>query len=78
MAARLLPFEHFTMTSGAALPIVNMETLTRIGSYIQRTLGQVQDPRTLSAPQRLLLEAFIIRTCLEEGSSERIRYAESM
>jgi hypothetical protein len=77
LATRLLPFEDFAMTGGAALPILDEQMCERV---IVAMAEHIEDGQSgfadLSARQRSAATADIIRICLEEDSSESIRYGE--
>ena len=76
IATRLLPFEGFMTTSGAALP-VNMETLEEIFDYAFQHYG-TEDGEYIEVDirQKADLTAAIIRMCLEANASEHIRYED--
>jgi len=77
IAARLIPFEDFVMTSGAALP-VDASTLIKITDLlVQRFVGGPEKYRDLSAEQKADLPASIIRLCLEADASSRIAYEDA-
>jgi hypothetical protein len=76
IATRLLPFEDFVTTSGAALP-VDMETLEEIFDYAFQHYGTVDSEFIeVDIRQRADLTAAIIRICLEANASEYIRYED--
>jgi hypothetical protein len=78
LATRLLPYEEFVTTSGAALP-VDGEILREIGHSILPQHGTDKDGQCiLSGGQRRAadLAAAIIRLCLQRGASDRIQYDE--
>ena len=76
IATRLLPFEGFVTTSGAALP-VDMETLEEIFDYAFQHYG-TEDGEYIEVDirQKADLTAAIIRMCLEANASEHIRYED--
>ncbi|MBN2594624.1 MAG: SEC-C domain-containing protein [Sedimentisphaerales bacterium] len=76
VATRLLPFEDFVTTSGAALP-VDMETLEEIFDYAYKHYG-TEDGEYIEVdlPQRADLTAAIIRTCLKANASDYIEYED--
>jgi len=74
LATRLLPFDEFWITAGAALPVVDERALLEIGRYVDRVCPKAKDARNLSRDRALLLESFISRTCLLARSSQHIRY----
>ncbi len=77
IATRLIPFEDFVMTSGAALPL-DADTLTKVvREVIMRAPGdrpQIFD--SLSKEQKADTTARIIRLALEAGASDSIEYAD--
>lgn len=77
IAARLIPFEDFVMTSGAALP-VDAGTLIKITDLLaQRFVGGPEKYRDFSVEQKADLSASIIRLCLEADASSRIDYEDA-
>lgn len=87
IAARLIPFEDFVMTSGAALP-VDADTLIKITDLLmQRFVGGPDKCRDFSVKQKARraahsaqqadLAATIIRLCLEADASSRIAYEDA-
>lgn len=77
IAARLIPFEDFVMTSGAALP-VDADTLIKITDLLmQRFVGGPDKCRDFSVKQKADLSASIIRLCLEADASSRIAYEDA-
>lgn len=76
IATRLLPFEDFTMTSGAALPI-DPEIVEEIFSFIIQQFGS-EDAKyiNLDMQQRADLMTTIIRLCLGEEMTARIKYED--
>jgi hypothetical protein len=75
-ATRLLPFEDFVTTSGAALP-VDMETLEEIFDYASQHYG-TEDGKYIEVDirQKADLTAAIIRICLEANASDYIKYED--
>jgi hypothetical protein len=76
LATRILPFEGFVTTSGAALP-VDAQTLREIqDSVLPRYKIEQEGKCTLAGGRRKAadLTAAIIRLCLESGASDRIQY----
>ncbi len=69
IAARILPFEDFVMTSGAPLP-VDRKTLSEILDSAFQQYGS-EDGRyiTVDTQEKADLTAAIIRLCLEKDSS---------
>lgn len=76
LATRLLPFEDFVMTSGAALP-VDRETLVEIFDVAFQQYGNMDNGNiTFDMQQKADLTAAIIRLCLENDSSSQIEYGD--
>lgn len=76
IAARIIPFEDFVMTSGAALP-VDADVLAGILDLLtQRLDGRAEEFAGLTVEQRADLTASIIRFCLKENASSRIAYED--
>jgi hypothetical protein len=76
IAARIIPFEDFVMTSGAALP-VDAETLIQIMDLlIEQFDGGPEKFRGFSVEQKANLTASIIHFCLEADASSRITYED--
>ncbi len=77
IAARILPFEDFVMTSGAPLP-VDQETLSEILNFAVEQFGSSENSKyiTLDTQQKTDLTAAIIRICLETDSSDQIKYED--
>jgi len=66
----------FSMTTGAALP-VTADVLAGVQRQLERRFGKKRrDYRTLSQQKHTALATLIIRTCLQGGMSQRIRYAD--
>jgi len=76
LATRLIPVDDYYITSGAALPIVSHYAFLEIGEYLRRTRLDLNKIKDLAPDRATLLEAFIIRTLLDEQSSERVRYVD--
>lgn len=77
LATRLLPFDDFVMTSGAALPIDSNEMLLEIFNVILPQHGRADDEYiSLDMEQRADLTAAIIRLCLENDMSSQIEYKD--
>jgi hypothetical protein len=76
IAARILPFEDFVMTSGAPLP-VDAVTLLAILDYASQHYGS-EDGKHIYAnvPEKADLTAAIIRMCLAANSSDQIEYED--
>ena len=76
LATRLLPFEDFVTTSGAALP-VDLETLEEIFDFAFEQYGSEDGEYIdLDIRQRADLTAAIIRKCLEANASDYIQYED--
>ncbi|MHC4173997.1 MAG: SEC-C metal-binding domain-containing protein [Planctomycetota bacterium] len=76
IAARIIPFEDFVMTSGAALP-VDADTLTRILDLLNQRFDGGPDKFPISSSeQKADLTASIIHFCLEADASSRIAYED--
>lgn len=77
MASHVFSPGDFWMSSGAALP-VTAELLDRLDADIRRQFGRrPEDFRALSRDRETELATMIIRTCLREGMSERVAYADA-
>lgn len=76
LAIRLLPFEGFVTTSGAALP-VDLETLEEIFDFAFQHYG-TKDGEYIDVDirQKTDLTAAIIRICLEGNASDYIKYED--
>ncbi len=76
IAARILPFEDFAMTSGAPLP-VDAVTLSAILHFAYQQYGS-EDGKyiTVDMQQKADLTATIIRICLARDSSDHIEYED--
>lgn len=76
LATRLLPFEDFVTTSGAALP-VDLETLEEILYYVFEHYG-TEDGEYIDIDLRREADmtAAIIRICLEANASDYIQYED--
>ena len=77
IATRLLPFEDFVMTSGAALP-VDQQTLSEILDFAVEHYGS-EDGRYIDVDmhERADLIAEIIRLCLNMRSNSQIFYEDA-
>ena len=76
IATRLLPFEGFMTTSGAALP-VDQEMFEEIFDFAVQNYG-TEDGKYIEVDiqQKADLTATIIRMCMEGNASEHVRYEE--
>ena len=77
LATRLVPFEEFVMTSGAALPL-DKDSLVAVADYVADE-GLADDPdafTSLTAGQKATVTAEIIGIALEEDNSACIEYAD--
>ena len=76
LAARLIPFADFVMTSGAALP-VDPETLAEIFDSVLPRFGKEAGRYIeIDAQRKADLDAAIIRVCLENDMSQHIKYQD--
>ncbi len=74
LAARLLPAGRFWMTSGAALPMTRPVVAALLRNLMRADFSGVKDIReVLDGPQMVLT---IIRSCLEGGAADHVRYAD--
>ena len=75
-AARIIPFEDFVMTSGAALP-VDAEPLIQITDLLTEQFdGGLEKFRDFTLEQRANLTASIINICLDANASSQIAYKD--
>ncbi len=74
--SRVLPFEDFIMTCGAALP-ADGAAQTSIGNHLNSMPKSPLDEEPLTREEKADLAASMIRFCLESGSSEDIQYSET-
>ena len=76
LATRILPYDDFVTTSGAALP-VDPETLVEILNVLLPQHDNTDDKYlTLDKDQRAGLTAAIIRLCLKNDMSSQINYED--
>jgi len=68
LATRTIPLGPYWMTSGAGLPIANKETV----AALRRKLHIIGDDVSKMDPHLLSLE--VVRTCLDSGAAEHVRY----
>jgi hypothetical protein len=75
LATRIMAAEEITMTTGAALPFsaLSVAERTRVLQQISTKLDGVAF-RDLSPEKASELTTLIIRTCLQKGAAEKIRY----
>lgn len=74
--SRVLPFEDFIMTCGAALP-ADGAAQTSIGNHLNSMPKSPLDEEPMTREEKADMAASMIRFCLESGSSEDIRYSEA-
>ncbi len=76
LATRILPFEDFTMTSGAPL-VVEPQTLEKIFDFAAQEFGS-EDGEYINFDmrQRVDLTATIIRLCLQAETDTQIEYQD--
>ena len=76
IATRIIPFEDFVMTSGAALPI-DEGTLSQIMNLLtEQYEGGPEKFRDFSVTQKADLAASIINLCLDADASSHIAYED--
>jgi hypothetical protein len=76
IAARIIPFEDFVMTSGAALP-VDADTLIQIMDLLTEQFnGGPEKFRDFNMEQKANLTTSIINLCLDANASSRIAYKD--
>ena len=75
-ASRVLPFEDFIMTCGAALP-ADAAAQNSIANHLNSMPKSPLDEEPLTREEKADLSASIIRFCLESGASEGVRYGEA-
>jgi hypothetical protein len=77
LATRLLPFDDFVTTSGAALPIDSKEILLEIFNTILPQYGSTDGEYiSFDTKQKADLTAAIIRLCLKNDMSSQIQYED--
>jgi hypothetical protein len=77
LATRLLPFDDFVTTSGAALPIDSKEILLEIFNVILPQYGSTDGEYIyFNMEQKADLTAAIIRLCLKNDMSSHIQYED--
>ena len=75
IASRILPFEDFAITGGAALP-VDADALEDIRDHLRARRIALKHLDSMDRQTRADLNAAIIRICLDNGASEDIEYRE--
>jgi len=73
LASRVLPFEDFIMTTGAALP-VETTVLEWVADCLNRCNLTDDDLRNLPREAWSEIEAKVIRACLDSSGDQRITY----
>lgn len=76
IATRILPFEEFAMTSGAALPVDEHTLLEISNSVLKQFAGEDGEHITVDMREKADFTAAIIRICLENNSSSQIEYRD--
>jgi hypothetical protein len=78
LASRLIPFDAFTMTGGAGLPVPSADALDVLqarAEQVVRKLG-IKNLAWLTSEQDTELTAAIVRACLETGGGSHIAYGQ--
>jgi len=75
LATRLICFEDFAMTSGAAL-VVGPETLAEIFDFMDQNFKIEDSEYILDMQQRVDLTATIIRLCLQDQIGAHVEYQD--
>jgi hypothetical protein len=75
LASRMLPFEGFIMTTGAALP-VEVEVLEWIVKHLEEAGLSPSDVRNMPEQAWSELEAMVIGACLLDDQDQQIRYED--
>ena len=77
LAARIMAPAGITMTTGAALPFSTLSVAerARVLQEVTTILGGA-DFRDVSAEKASEVTTLIIRTCLQKGAAEKIRYSD--
>ncbi len=77
LAARIVSPFGINMTTGAALP-VDRSTAHSISSELGPILKNktITDLANMTPSDKSRISATIIRTCLQSGTADRVRYAE--
>jgi hypothetical protein len=68
--------DHFSITSGTALPIADERVFLAIGKYLSRVCPNVKDVRSLPRERALFLESYIIRTCLAARAARHVHFED--
>ena len=75
LASRVIPFEDFVMTTGAALP-ADAEVLEAAVCHLEDLGKSPQDMASMTRQEESDLAAKVIALCLESEEALRIRYGE--
>ena len=75
LASRVLPFDGFIMTTGAALP-VSAEVLEWVVRNLERDDLTTEDMLALSREGWSQIEASVMRACLHSDGDEHIKYQD--
>ena len=75
LASRMLPFQDFIMTTGAALP-VEVEILEWIVKHLEEAGLSPSDVRNMPEQAWSELEAMVIGACLLDDQDQQIRYED--
>lgn len=75
LASRVLPFEDFVMTTGAALP-VEENILKRIADFLDETGMSHEDIRNLPRKAWSEFETVMIQACLQGDGDQQIAYQD--
>jgi len=75
LASRMLPFEDFIMTTGAALP-VDAEVLEGVVEHLEKAGLSHDDVRNMSEEAWSELEAMVIGACLLDEQDQQVTYQD--
>jgi len=75
LASRVVPFEGFIMTTGAALP-VSKEVLEWVARNIEERGASHQDMRDLPPDAWSQIETSVMRACLQSDGDQQIEYQD--
>jgi hypothetical protein len=75
LAARVLPFEGFIMTTGAALP-VETDVLEWVAGSVGRSGMSAESMRELPPEVWAQVEAKVVRACLHSEGNQRTTYED--